>query len=309
MTRVTFVIPAYNEGPRLAAGFARLAPTLDVWGRENCEVIVVDDGSSDNTLARISELYGSLPHLRVVRHDHNLGKGAALRLGLRLATSPAVITADADMAIHPEHSHDVVAALEHVDVAPGARAVDGHIAYDHVARTWAGALFNRLARHYTGTTLRDTQCGFKGFRLASARLLSLLSLVNGFAIDLEMLYLADQLGLRVAPLAVTWDDVSGSSVHLGRDTWTVWRDLRALRRTRYVNPVVTLAPDLELATIRRVAMDLRIRGLVLARGHPDSLLVLPREGALDARALADALNGAVRTTTLSELRHRDVTAI
>ncbi|MDE3008169.1 MAG: glycosyltransferase [Acidobacteriota bacterium] len=309
MPALTFVIPAYNEGPRLAEGFTRLAPTLDQWGADDVEIIIVDDGSSDDTLRQAHLVYGHLAGLRVVRHDTNLGKGAALRLGLSLATGDAVITADADMAIHPHHAGELVTALARVDLAPGTRAINGHIRYEQRLRTYAGALFNRLARHYTGTTLRDTQCGFKGFRLASARLLALTSLVEGFAFDLEILYLADRVGLRVEPQLVTWDDVEGSSVHVGRDSRRMLRDLRQLRGTRYENPVVTLAADVDLDVVRRAVASARLHGPVLARGEHDALIVFSRQGALGALDVAQTLGATLRTAKIDELRGRAYEAL
>jgi len=305
----SFVIPAFNEGPRIKEGFARLAPTLDELGADDVEVIIVDDGSTDDTLREAHVAYGHLTHLRVVKHEKNLGKGAALRLGLALATGTNVITADADMAINPHHSAELLRALERVDLAPGTRAVDGHIRYDQRLRTLAGALFNRLARHYTGTHLRDTQCGFKGFRLAPARLLGLMSIVDGFAFDLEVLYLADRLALSVEPQLVTWQDIQGSSVRMGRDSWQMLTDMRALRRTHYENPVVTLAPDVNIADVLAAARGARQRGLVLARGAHDALVVFSRQGALGAVDFARAFDARLGTATLSDLRGRHLEAI
>ncbi len=309
MVTTSFVIPAFNEGSRLEEGFARLAPTLEQFGLDEVEVIIVDDGSSDDTLHRAQRVYGHLAHLRVVKHETNLGKGAALRLGVALANGANVITADADMAIHPFHTTALIDALRRVDLAPGTRAIDGHIRYDQHLRTWAGALFNRLARHYTGTHLRDTQCGFKGFQLGSARLLGLVSMVEGFAFDLEVLYLADRLALSVEPQLVTWDDVRGSSVSVGRDSWQMLKDMRALSTTAYENPVVVLPVAIEIDTVRRAAREARLRGLVLARGASDAVVVMSRQGALGAIDLARAFDAPIGTTTLHDLRGRHLDAL
>lgn len=306
---LSLVIPAYNEAERLAVSFERLVPTLELLGPSEVEVIVIDDGSSDGTLRRAHEVYGHLEHTQFVQQPVNMGKGAALRLGLSLARGRHVITADADMAIDPSQFPAFVAQLADYDVVPGSRVVAGRIDYDTRLRSFAGASFNRLVRHYTRLELRDTQCGCKGFRLGAARVLSLLSMVNRFAFDVELLYLADQLALRVHPLTVTWEDVTGSSVRPGHDALGMLRDIRALRRTRYENPVVALSSGVSAGEVAPVARQGRLHGLVLARGDEDALLVLGRNDALGGLGVATALKGTLRTARLEELRGRRYEAV
>jgi dolichyl-phosphate beta-glucosyltransferase len=307
--RTSIVIPAYNEAPRLATGFERLRPILDELDLSDSEVVVVDDGSSDETMRVAHDLYGALPHTQFIQQPVNRGKGAAVRLGIAVAKGQCVIAADADMSINPRHFVDIVTELALSELVPGSRVDHGHIDYDSPLRTWAGKSFNRLARHYSGTTLRDTQCGCKGFQRGPARLLGLLGLIDGFAFDAEIFFLAKQLGLTVTPLTVTWDDVSGSSVRIGRDTLAMVRDLRALPRTRYVNPVVELPRDVSVTNVIAAARSTRVQGLVIARGAHNALLVLPRDGSLAGLGIAEVLHGTLRTAGLEELRARTYDAV
>jgi dolichyl-phosphate beta-glucosyltransferase len=270
---------------------------------------LIDDGSSDDTMQRAHEVYGHLEHARFVQQPTNRGKGAALRLGIALAQGASVITADADMAIDPQLLPDFVTALRENALVPGSRAIAGHIDYDSRLRTWAGDAFHRVVHHYTRMTLRDTQCGCKGFQLGPARLLGLLGMVDGFAFDVEILYLADRLGLSVRPILVTWNDVLGSSVRPGHVAWSMLRDIRALSSTRYENPVVELAPSVTVEDVRPLARDARLLGLVLARGESNSLLVLGRDAALGGLSVAGALKGSLRTAPLEELRVRSYEAV
>ena len=192
---------------------------------------------------------------------------------------------------------------------PGSRAIKGHINYDSRLRTLFGEGFNYLVRLYTRTSLRDTQCGCKGFQLGEARLLALLSFIDGFAFDVEILYLANQLGLSVRPLLVTWEDVEGSSVRPGRDALSMFLDLRTVRSRRYKNPVVELATDTSAKDVASVAKEARLHGLVLAHGETDDLLVLGRNDALGGLGVAARLKGALRTTTISELKGRRFEAV
>lgn len=306
---LSLVIPAYNEAERLAVGYERLWPTLTSMDPSTVEVIVIDDGSSDDTLKRAHEIYGHLEHALFVQQPTNLGKGAALRLGIALARGANVITVDADMAIDPGQLPAFVTALHYSALVPGSRALSGDINYDARLRTVAGAAFNRLVRHYTGTTLRDTQCGCKGFQIGPARLLALLAMIDGFAFDVEMLFLADRLGLSVQPLLVTWQDVGGSSVRPSRDAWSMLRDIRELKKTRYENPVVELATSVTASDVAPLAKEARLHGLVIARNDRDALLVLGRDGALGGLGIASALGGTLRTAQLEELTQRRYEAV
>jgi glycosyltransferase involved in cell wall biosynthesis len=304
---LTVVIPAHNEATRLVGGRARLDRALDDFGADRVEVVVVDDGSSDATLEVLERAYGSLANLRVVSLPENRGKGAAIRLGLRVATAPLVITADADMAIDPRHFVEVADALGRVDFAPGSRAVHGRIVYDSRSRTLAGATFSRFVRHYARTPVRDTQCGCKGYRLGVGRLLALLAHVEGFAIDVEFFHLAALLGLRVEPVPVTWSDVTGSSVRPRRVAREMVRDLRGLRRTRYVNPAVVVERGVEVAAVAEAARRTRLVGLVVARAQSedrDDVIVLGRDDALAGAGVAAALGGILTTTTPRDLTGR-----
>jgi glycosyltransferase involved in cell wall biosynthesis len=309
MIDLTIVIPAFNESARLQDGLDRLAPALGELGESNVEVIVIDDGSSDDTLRRAHEVYGHLEHALFLQQPTNLGKGAALRLGMGLARGTHVITADADMAIDPAQFSLFTTALRTSAFVPGTRAIKGRIAYGSPVRTVAGTVFHHFVHHYTRTAQRDTQCGCKGFDLGAARLLASLAMVDRFAFDVELFYLADQLGLSVTPLLVTWRDVPGSSVRPVHDSLVMLRDIRGIRTTRYENIVAELSPEVRVDEIAPVAREARLQGLVLARGNENALLVVGRNGGPGGLGVAKALGGQMRTTNLAELRGRTYEAI
>jgi dolichyl-phosphate beta-glucosyltransferase len=306
---LSIVIPAFNESDRLAGGYERLAPLFSTLDPSTIEVIIVDDGSSDTTMQRARDAYGHLEHTRYVQQAANLGKGAALRLGMSLAHGTNVITADADMAIDPAQFPLFMTALRDHDFVPGSRAIAGRINYDSRLRTVSGAVFHTVVRHYTRTRVRDTQCGCKALRLGPARLLAKLAMIDGFAFDVELFYLADQLGISMMPLLVTWQDISGSSVHPGKVARTMIHDIRDIPKTRYENVAIELAPDVAIETIAPLAAEARLAGLVLARGEHDALLVVGRDGALGGVDIANALGGSLRPTTLTELRGRSYEAV
>lgn len=303
------VIPAFNEAARLAAGFERLRPTLDIIGEDRTEIVMVDDGSSDSTMRVAHDVYGHLEHFRLVQHPHNRGKGAAVRTGLTHARAARVIVADADMSIRPEHFVPILDALGRAPLAPGARVHDGRIHYDTMSRSLSGAAFHALVRHYTHLTVRDTQCGCKGFQLAAGRLLAHLGVITGFVYDVELFYLAQQLGLGLEPVPVTWDDIAGSTVHFATAKRRLVSDLRGIPRTPYECPVVELDAGVSLENVRRAALEARAAGLVLARNDDTALVVGPRDGAVAAHGMAQSLDGHLRTASLGELRGRTLEAL
>jgi Glycosyl transferase family 2 len=234
---LTLVVPTYNEADRLEHGLSRLrgAAAEGAVDLEDTELLLVDDGSSDDTRATAHRLAAQFPSARVVTFPRNLGKGAAVRAGILSATGSRVAFADADMAIDPSLLPSLLEALDRVPVAVGSRAVDGHVDYGTRLRTDAGRVFNLAVRAIGGVHLADTQCGFKGFRRGPALLLALLQTTQGYAFDVELLWLADRLGLDVEVVPVTWLDVPGSTVRVVHDSSRMLLDLvAARRRSRWV---------------------------------------------------------------------------
>ena len=305
----SIIIPAYNEEARLARGFSRLAPVLEELGPATTEVIFIDDGSTDKTLNIANQIYGELPQKLLMKQPKNLGKGAGVRLGIAVAQGDNIIVADADMAINPMQMPQMIEMLRTHALVPGSRTVNGKIEYDSTLRSIAGSTFSKMVKHYTGTTLRDTQCGFKGFQRGPARVLGALGMIDGFAYDAEFFYLARLLEIDVEPLAVTWDDVRGSSVKLGSDSRKMLHDLRYLSKTKYEIPVVELSKDIEVSAVSDAARKARVQGLALARGETNTLVVLPRDGSLGGLGIAATLNGTLRVAQLEELKNRSYEAV
>jgi dolichyl-phosphate beta-glucosyltransferase len=243
----TFLIPAFDEADRLAAGVARLRTASDE-GRvdlERTEVIFIDDGSTDATAEVAEKLAGDLPHGTVLRQPSNLGKGAAIRAGVRAARTPQVLFTDADFAIDPRQAPALLEALTRAPVAVGTRAIGGHIDYGSWLRTRAGRSFNTLVRSLSNISMRDTQCGFKAARTAHAKLLFHYATIDGFAFDVEMLSIAGALGWQIAEVPVSWRDVAGSHVDVARHSAAMVADLAKARLSANKRPALlglTLEP-------------------------------------------------------------------
>jgi putative flippase GtrA len=219
--RLTIVVPAKDEADRIETTVRRLRAELaDV----DLEVLVVDDGSADDTAA-VAEAAGA----RVIRHDANRGKGAAVRTGMLAASGRTVAFLDADLAYPPQQARVLLEAIEDGwDVAVGNRFDSrSSIAGRTVVRYVFGRLFNVLTAAVLLGQYRDTQCGCKAFRSDVARSVFGRTRLEGFAFDVEVLHLVERDGLSLKEVPVTLDAVQGSTVGAAsslralRDIWRV----------------------------------------------------------------------------------------
>jgi len=200
--------------------------------RIDAEILVVDDGSADAT-AGVAEQALRGHRGRVLRQAENRGKGHAVRRGFRQAEGRWILLTDADLSTPiEEHAKLAAAARDHdLDIVIGSRALpDSRIEkrQNHV-RESMGKIFNVIVRRMTGLPFRDTQCGFKLFDRARVEPLFDRLRVDGFAFDVELLFLAFRFGLRVREVPVIWRNDERSSVGLVTDPARMLLDLLAIR--------------------------------------------------------------------------------
>lgn len=238
---LSVVIPAFNEQDRLGPYLAEVRAYLDAVHPAAYEVLVVDDGSRDETARLVSHTRATWPELRLLRHPENLGKGRAIKTGVQATAGRRVLFADADGATPIAEETRLSAALDRgAIIAVGSRYVFGAgVRRDRIwRRAIAGGLFARAARAAVGVTVTDTQCGFKMFDGPIGRDLIAASRETGYLLDLELLALAARSGHPVAEVAVNWSERTGSKVRLVRDSFRMLRDLWRLRgRLRRMPPV------------------------------------------------------------------------
>jgi dolichyl-phosphate beta-glucosyltransferase len=221
---LTIVIPARDEAARLAPTLEAMRAYVDT-ARLSVEILVVDDGSRDSTAA-VARRHGGAS-TRVIRLPHNRGKGAAVRAGVSAAVAPRILTCDADLATPIEELPRFQAALDAgADVAIGSRHMAG--ARIERAQPWSrrvfGGIFRLVARISLHLSVRDAMCGFKLFRADAARSLFARSVIDDYAFDLEVLYLARDC-YRVVELPVRWRHVDGSRIHVRTAAWRAARDI------------------------------------------------------------------------------------
>lgn len=231
---LTLVVPAFDEA-------ARIAPFLETVGgwaraRHGIEVIVVDDGSSDATVATAEGFAGRIEDLRVISLGGNQGKGAAVRRGLAEGCGGYRVFLDADGSTPVNQVDLLLAAADGRDdvVVIGSTAIVGsRIGRDQVAvRQLLGRVGNRVVQRLLVPGVHDTQ---RGCKLVSARWCREVlprCTVDGWAFDVELLARSEAAGYEIVEVPVTWNHVPGSKVRLSsylqslRDVVRTWRDLR-----------------------------------------------------------------------------------
>ena len=213
------VIPAYNEAHRLPAYLSEVVAYFDGRG-EPYEVIVVDDGSADETAARVREAQSIHPAVTLHRLAENRGKGFAVRAGMRAARGDLRLMADADGATPIAEVKRLETMIQAgADLAVGSRALPDPSVRREVLihRKVSGEIFNFFARRMGVGNVTDTQCGFKLFRGAVAEALFGELETTGFGFDVELLMLARRRRYRVIEVAINWADQPGSKVEVLRD--------------------------------------------------------------------------------------------
>jgi len=229
----SIVIPAFNEEGRIAH---TLRLTLDYLRNVSpeSELIVVNDGSTDATSTITRDVLSAAKiATRLLENFPNRGKGAAVRSGLLAAQRPIALFSDADLSTPLEETPKLIEPIADgkIDIAVGSRALDRSLIGQHQPwrREQAGRIFNLLVRLVTGLPFWDTQCGFKAFRIGVCRPIFEAARIDGFAFDVELLYLAHRAWLRMREIPVRWNHAEGSKVQIVHDSLRMLREVVALR--------------------------------------------------------------------------------
>jgi len=230
---LSIVVPAYNEEQRLPPTLDKLHAFLQTQPLRY-EIVVVDDGSKDNTTGVTEAAMATIPNLRLVRQMPNRGKGAAVRRGMLEARGQIRVMCDADGSMPPSELPKLLAPIIQckAEIAIGSRYVEG--AKTDVKqpfyRVWWSRLCNRVIQRSLVPGVRDTQCGFKAFTAEAARDLFRYARIDGWAFDLEILALACRRGFGIAEVGVEWKDDGRSRVNPLKDMWKVIREALTIRR-------------------------------------------------------------------------------
>jgi len=229
--RLSLIVPAYNEGRRLGRSLAAMSAFFRAAGFRY-EILVVDDGSTDDTAAIIAVAAAADPALRAAGYGANRGKGHAVRTGMLAARGEYLMFTDADLSIPLAITADFLDALRgDYDIAIASRWHPGskNAVPPPPARRAMGAIFRWCVRRLVISDVRDTQCGCKAYRAEAARYLFSRSRIDRFSFDAEVIFLAARAGYRIKEVPFVLHYSPGSSVRPLRDSLLMLRDLARIR--------------------------------------------------------------------------------
>lgn len=229
---LSIVIPAYNEIERLPVYLPDVLAFATAH-EGGAEVLIVDDGSSDGTSEHVRDVARHEPCLRLVQQETNQGKGAAVRRGVMEARGLHILFADADGATPIEEATGLLeVARGGVEVVIASRKAKSEAAERDrsLARGLMGAIFYRLTNLLAVPGVSDTQCGFKMFRRTAAERIFPMVQEKGWAFDVEVLFLAQKIGMAIAEVPVNWHAVDGSKVNPVMDALKMFVAIWRIRR-------------------------------------------------------------------------------
>lgn len=228
---VSIILPAYNEGAAVRAALERAIAFIDRRGID-AEIIVVNDGSTDDTLQQAEEFAGPESRVRVISHSPNRGKGYAVKRGMLEAKGEYRVFLDVDMATPVEEIDRMLPLLdEGADLVIGSRHLRESVieAPQRFIRRSMGTVFRKLAVGLLRLRVSDVTCGFKGMRADVAEALFGVQQEHGWAFDAELIYVARKWGLDLREMPVRWRDSADTTV---RPLAAAYQSLQELIRIR-----------------------------------------------------------------------------
>lgn len=227
----SIVIPAYNERARIGATLDKVLAYVHSQGWD-AEVIVVNDGSRDNTADIVQSFAAKDPALRLIENPGNHGKGYSVRNGMLHARGRIVLFSDADLSSPIEESVKLFAALDAgADIAIGSRWLKAELQTQRqpLHRQLFGRIFNLLLRMTLGLQFADTQCGFKAFKRAASQAIFPWQKIERWGFDPEILFLARKFGFKVAEVPVAWGHSGGARINPLIDGARMFQEMLRIR--------------------------------------------------------------------------------
>ena len=251
---LSIVIPAYNECARIEGTLERVMGCVQKRGWD-AEVLVVDDGSTDETVTVVQRWMERHERLHLIKNPGNRGKGYSVRNGLLQAAGDIVMFTDADLSAPMEEAERLFAAIESgADVAIGSRWLDKQKQTVQLPlyRRFFGRCFNRVTRVVMGLPFKDTQCGFKAFKREAAQTIFRLQTIERWGFDPEILFIARKLKYTIVEVPVTWGHDERSRMSYLKDGMKMLEEMAEIRtnslRGRYDQAIAAMKDTSKMVT-------------------------------------------------------------
>jgi len=220
LSKVSIVIPAYNEQNRLPVTLRSVCNFFTTKGLD-FEIVVVSDGSKDHTIDVVNECANKHPQIRLIAYPVNRGKGFAIKTGVLSSVGQLILIDDADGSSPIEEFDRLNNAINNgAQLAIGSRAKPDPTCKVQALpyRTYIGNTFNHIVQSLLLPGIYDTQCGFKLFTKDVAQDIFSSCTIDGYAFDVEILYLATQKKYRLQEVSINWNNCAGSKVNIWVDS-------------------------------------------------------------------------------------------
>jgi len=229
--RIAIIIPAFNEAERIVSTINRIGQFVKRKFRFY-EIVIVSDGSTDDTNIIVASLCDSLPNVKLIKQPVNIGKGASIKKGISATSADLILTCDADLSTPIEEFDKLDSWLQKgFDVVIGSRGLKGSeiVLRQQWFRERMGKIFNVFVQILVIRGIKDTQCGFKLFKGDVARKIYGKTRINRFSSDVEALFLSNKLGYSIKDVPIRWIDSPYSKVRLFADSANMFVDLFKIR--------------------------------------------------------------------------------
>jgi glycosyltransferase involved in cell wall biosynthesis len=229
--KYSIVIPAYNESARIPATLESVVGCIRAHGWD-AEVVVVNDGSADNTADVVREFARKAPEIRLLENPSNRGKGYTVRYGVLHALGDIVMFTDADLSSPMEEAEGLFAAIaQGADIAIGSRwlATSRQTHRQPLYRQFFGRCFNLLTRMVMNLPFADTQCGFKAFTRTAAQTVFQLQTIERWGFDPEILFISLKRGYQIKEVPVSWAHDARTRISYLRDGLQMLKELAIVR--------------------------------------------------------------------------------
>jgi len=237
---LSIIIPVFNESLRIprSASLLNEALTIGYIDRATTEIIVIDDGSTDDSHSVVKKRVSQLvPNFQLIRLPSNQGKGAAIREGVKNASGEFTIFLDLDVPVDLAQIPELLRVLRTSPIAIGSRSLpESFSQIDRRHRVLMGKTYSFLVNALLPLKIKDTQCGFKGFQTPISQLLFYFLEIKRYGFDIQILSHARRLDLKIEEVPVNWSDIAGSKINPIRDSAAMIRDLLKMCLIRHQRP-------------------------------------------------------------------------